>query len=140
MTEKQIPEREQVRKREDSIEELAERREGPKRIPLGRKQFLKFAPREGFHRCLVNDYNVEGFLAAGYEFVRDQKANQCQRRAQTPSSFGDSVVRIDVGGGLVGYLMEIPNEIYEEDQKDNAKRRKERMATIDSSNKKSNYK
>lgn len=78
------------------------------RKPFGSHvQKLAYEPRANFHRHWFNDEpgRVEGALAAGYTHVEDKEGRKVQR-----------VVGINPAGGpMLGFLMEIPEEWYQED-------------------------
>lgn len=68
---------------------------------------LAYAAREGFHRHWFNDVGgrVNRALEAGYEHVKDKDGKSVNR-----------VVGVAEGGGpLHSFLMEIPEEWYQED-------------------------
>lgn len=70
---------------------------------------LDYPSRPGWHRCFVNDSpgNVQRFQERGYDFVVDDVSRERVSRV-----VGVAEGR---GGGLLGFLMEIPDEIYDED-------------------------
>lgn len=78
------------------------------RQPFGSTtQKLAYPPRTGYHRHWFNDEpgRIDQALAAGYTHVDDKEGNQVKR-----------VVGVTQGGGpLVGYLMEVPEEWFQED-------------------------
>lgn len=88
-----------------------------KRVPLGTRDRLRYPERKGYHRHVFNDQNdrIQRALDAGYEFVEDHLPGG-DPRAGDPTQVGSKVMK-EVGGGTKGYLMEIPMEYYEEDQK-----------------------
>jgi len=98
--------------------ETSTRTERPKRIPLGTRNVLTAPARRGFVRRFVNDVEdrVQRFRDAGYSVVKghvqvgDPKAGD-----DTPMG---SVVGKSVGQGTKAVLMEIPEDWYNEDQKD----------------------
>lgn len=78
------------------------------RRPFGSStQKLAYEPRAGYHRHWFNDEpgRIDQALAAGYTHVEDKE--------------GKKVVRVvgvnPAGGPLMGYLMELPEEWYQED-------------------------
>lgn len=91
--------------------EIAARQQVPprqNRKPFGAlDQKLAYAMRQGFHRHWFNDVagRIDRALEAGYEHVKDKEGkNVCK------------VVGTAEGGGpLHAYLMEIPEEWYQED-------------------------
>ena len=92
----------------------------PKRTPLGARNRLSFPisaeDREKYHYRVLNDQDDRLARAqeAGYEFVgSDHKLGDS--RAAEASMLGANVAK-PVGQGVVGYLMRIKKEFYEEDQ------------------------
>jgi hypothetical protein len=88
------------------------------RTPLGTRNVLSFRDLDPKYTYrVIND--VDDRLAraqeAGYEFVESKESLGDPKAAQA-SKVGSHVSK-PVGGGRVGYLMRIPNEFYEEDQK-----------------------
>ena len=84
---------------------------GVKRVPLGQHVAkLAYAPRPGYHRRWVSDLagRVDKALAAGWSHVKDPKTKTPVKYVTDPS-LGS--------GGRQGFLMEIPEELYNEDQK-----------------------
>lgn len=96
-------------------------RAGKRRAANERVMRLEAPTRPGWHRCWVNDTpgNVQRFAERGYDFVIDSVTKERFSR----------VVGVQEGaaGGLQGFLMEIPEEIYDED----CKALEERLARID---------
>lgn len=94
------------------------------RTPIAQQSTLKRDDRPGYYRRWVSDYpgRIQKFLDAGYTFVRYEDANTETGKAQDPSVMDDSCTRkvvnthLPEGGGRFGYLMEIPQEWWEEDQ------------------------
>lgn len=69
---------------------------------------------EGFHYCVVNDYNVPRYLDAGYEYVTHEVVwgeKRVDRAAYTTSQYHT----MPVGNGVTGYLMRCENDIYQEE-------------------------
>ena len=91
----------------------------PERIPVsGNRDILTIKGKEpGFEYRIVKDKpgRVEKFLDAGYEIVT-HAAKVGDPRVGTPEPEG-SPVKISLGQGEQGYLMRIPKEWYDEDQK-----------------------
>lgn len=96
----------------------------PKRVPVsGNRNVLtvrgldqdRYVPR------FVNDREdrIARFLEAGYQFVNRDKNGIVSVGDPTAgnSNSVDNRVTKRVGGGVVAYLMAIPREFYEEDQK-----------------------
>jgi len=83
--------------------------DGRVRRPLGKRNAkLAAPPREGYYRRYINDVpgRIESALAGGYTFVQDSAGRNWER----------TVDRNDKGGGLTGFLMEIPLELWSADQ------------------------
>lgn len=78
------------------------------RRPFGSQtQKLAYESRAGFHRHWFNNSpgRIDAALAAGYTHVEDKDGRKVQR-----------VVGVSEGGdGLLGFLMEIPLDWYQED-------------------------
>jgi hypothetical protein len=76
--------------------------------------------KDGYTYRVVNDTNDNGdriamFQDRGWEFETDSAVRVGDRRAGVPSSTG-TPIRASVGGGMYGYVMRIPTELFEEDQ------------------------
>lgn len=104
----------------EKISQRDKKMSGTKRVPLAQQKRYPEMPREGFHRCWRNDENgkIEMCLKAGYTHVQaDIDPNT--RQTKDSSQIGNSV-SIPVGQGRNGpttaYLMEIPQELYDEDE------------------------
>ena len=71
--------------------------------------------RDGFHACWVNEDQVDRYLDIGYDFVRNEVMVGSRRLGAVADAArpGDSTISRNVGGGVVAYLMEVPNELYE---------------------------
>ena len=93
------------------VEEAMETRPtGTKRIPLGQHVArLAYPPRPGYVRRWVNEIpgRIARALAAGWSHVKD---------ASTKRPVGQIVDKSLGEKGRSGYLMEIPKELYDEDQ------------------------
>jgi len=91
----------------------------PHRTPIATRDPLKFGKREGYRRRVVNDVKdgarVQMFLDAGWRFV-EGATTSADGEAGRASQMG-SAVRRSVGEGTHAYLMEIPEELYMQDQK-----------------------
>jgi hypothetical protein len=89
------------------------------RVPMHESRRLRFPKREGYHRHLFNDdkktNRIQRALDAGYTFVtedvegRDPRAGDASRIGKNTSQH--------VGDGMIGFLMEIPQDTYDSDQK-----------------------
>lgn len=100
-----------------------ERLSKDKRKPFGSMdQKLYYPQREGYHRHWFNEKpgRLDAALDAGYTFVLDREQKKVSR-----------VVDVAPGGGpLHAWLMEIPQEWFEEDMKRQQKVVDEREDTI----------
>lgn len=88
----------------------------PKRKSIRQGGKLHFEARPGFCRRVVNDIDgrIADFEADGWKPVTMPTAgSELQAGDATRSG---SVVHKPVGGGIDGFLMEIPKEWYDEDQ------------------------
>lgn len=89
------------------------------RVPMHESRRLRFPVREGYHRHVFNDdmktNRIQRALDAGYEFVIEDVEGRDPRVGDT-SRVGKNVSQM-VGDGMMGYLMEIPQELYDEDMK-----------------------
>lgn len=97
-----------------------------KRIPLGVPRSKLNAPqRQGYYRRFINDTvgRITGAISGGYNFVSKTDLNRRQK-GMTGDDFkqGEAerrlVGRQEGGEPLFAYLMEIPLEWYEADQKE----------------------
>jgi len=92
------------------------RSERPQRVPInGLRDKLSLKGCEpGFHYCIVNDYNVDVYVDAGYEFVtHDLRIGD--RHIDSSKAEGRKV-SLPVGNGVTGFVMRIPQEWYDEDR------------------------
>ena len=89
-----------------------------KRVPLGTRDRLRYPKRKGYTRRVFNDDHdrIQRALDAGYEFVTEPDLPGGDPQVGDASQMGKKVSK-EVGSGIKGYLMEIPDEYYEEDQK-----------------------
>jgi len=89
------------------------------RIPMHESRRLRFPKREGYHRHVFNDdkktNRIQRALDAGYTFVTDDVDGR-DPRAGDASRIGKNTSQ-HVGDGMMGFLMEIPMDLYEEDQR-----------------------
>jgi hypothetical protein len=81
---------------------------------VGRDKMSVKGIKPGFHPCWVNDYNVDAFLQAGYDFVT-YGVTVGEKQLAAVSEGGKH--SIAAGNGVVAYLMEIPEEYYQADLK-----------------------
>jgi hypothetical protein len=103
----------------------------PKRVPIngGRDIMTVKGIPDDLHACWVNDYNVERYQAAGYEFWRGNVIVG-DNKVDNASSLTDSVVSKAVGNGVTAFVMVIPQDLYNEDQKAMAQEVKEKEAIL----------
>lgn len=103
----------------------------PKRVPIngGRDILTVKGIPEDLHACWVNDYNVERYKAAGYEFWRGD-AHVGDNKVDNATSLTDSVVSKAVGNGVTAFVMVIPKDLYDEDQKSMAQEIKEKESIL----------
>jgi hypothetical protein len=90
-----------------------------KRTPVGVRNVLSVKGLDpDFHYRIVNDDadRIQQFLDAGYELVPADAVTVGDKRINAPAPEG-SVRQVSVGGGQKAFVMRIPNEFYEEDQK-----------------------
>lgn len=90
----------------------------PKRVPInGSRDVLtvKGIP-ENLHPCWVNEDNVQRFIDAGYGFWNG-KTIVGDNKVDSNSGLTTGVVSKNVGNNVTAYLMVIPVEFYNEDQK-----------------------
>jgi len=97
-------------------EEKSQRTPRKKRVPIATRNKLKAQAREGYHRRFFNDVDdrIAEAEAAGYEKVKGDVSTGDQH-VGAGSKKGSCVAK-SVGGGITAYLMEIPQEYYDEDQ------------------------
>lgn len=85
-------------------------RAGGRRAANERTPRLDYPKRPGWHQCWINDIpgNIERYMERGYDFRIDPVTKERISRA---------VGTREQGGAQIGFLMEIPLEIYNEDCK-----------------------
>jgi len=91
----------------------------PKRIPVGSRNRLDVIGKDpNFVYRIVNDVDdrVERFKQAGYELVDVNEARLSSQRVGAGTPEG-TMASMPVGMGTTGYLMKIPKDWYEEDQR-----------------------
>ena len=94
------------------------RSERPQRVPInGLRDKLSITGQDPeFHYVIVNDYNVDTYALGGYEFVtHDVKIGDCHINA---AAMEGGKVSLPVGNGVIGFVIRIPNEYYEEDRRE----------------------
>ena len=93
------------------------------RKPFGtHEQKMAFPERPGYHRHIFNDTpgRIERAKAAGYEHVMDSRGNPTMM----------VVGKDEAGKALNAYLMEMPQEWYDEDMADRQNEQERTMAAI----------
>lgn len=93
------------------------RAERPQRVPInGERDILAVkGVKEGMHAVWVNESNVPRFKDAGYTFV-DYDVSFGSYDVHQGNVFGARHAR-NVGNGTIAFLMEIPQEWYDQDRK-----------------------
>lgn len=88
-----------------------------KREPIGTRDVLKYPQRPGYVRRIVNDIEgrVQRFENAGWRVVQQEIIEGGDMRVGVASQLASPVLK-PVGGGINAVLMEIPEDIYKEDQ------------------------
>ncbi|MCX8125831.1 MAG: hypothetical protein N3E40_01625 [Dehalococcoidia bacterium] len=102
------------------MDKKPERRE---RVPLGIPRLkMQFPERPGYVRRIINDKpgRLEDAVAAGWQFVTYETPGYEDLSTATTAGLDSRVSRVvgvnDDGSPMRGYLMEIPEEIYNRDQ------------------------
>jgi len=100
-----------------------------KRTRLGEPtSILEAEHREGYHRCWINDYpagHLVKALDSGYEFVKSEVkglGGGQLRGHELASMRSEQVGTKPDGSVMLGYLMEIRQDWYEEDSAEQLKR------------------
>lgn len=88
----------------------------PKRVPInGEGDILNVTGiRDGYHACWVNEKNVPLYQRAGYSFVENE-VSFGSFHVQQANPLGALYAK-NMGMGVTAYLMEIPEEYYNEDR------------------------
>jgi hypothetical protein len=101
-----------------ALEELDPNVKG-KFIPMHESRRMRFPKREGYHRHMINDdpktNRIQNALNSGYTFVREDIDGRDSRVGDT-SRVGKNTSQM-VGDSMVAYLMEKPQELYDEQKK-----------------------
>ena len=105
----------------------------PKRYPLGARREFEIENRPGWHRAWISDSptlpgGIQAYLDAGYTFVTDP-TKVGEPSVNTVEGVGTAVSR-NGGQGITLYLMEIPQEWYDEDRQTEEDARKELEGTM----------
>ena len=91
----------------------------PKRIPVGSRNRLDVIGKDpNFVYRIVNDVDdrIERFKQAGYELVDVNEARLSSQRVGAGTPEG-TMASMPVGMGTTGYLVKIPKDWYEDDQR-----------------------
>lgn len=92
---------------------------GKDRVPMHMRNIMTTEQRAGFVRRWFNDteHRIAAALDAGWDFVH-KDGHETVGDASGTQEGGDIGSRVSrpVGGGIVAYLMEIPEELHAEDQ------------------------
>jgi hypothetical protein len=108
----------------------------PKRRGFEARKVLMIPQREGYHRHVFNDVgnNISRRIEDGYAIVEGEVASVMDERTLQASQMGAGMTK-HVGGGVRGVLMEIPQEDYDEYQKERFERLDERDKQVKSAHK-----
>lgn len=87
------------------------------RSPTAFFKRLDIEQRPGYKRRIANESKVKHYMDVGWKPVLDTSQNKGQQLTQDPSALGSGVLKVPVGGGKWGIVMEIPNEFWEHNQK-----------------------
>ena len=100
------------------------------RVPLYKRQQSDIDPIPGKHVALITDRgnNLQQYLNAGYDFIEHNREGRVQDAGDF-SQMGRFASQ-DIGNGDVGYYLQIPEEIYEENCKEKQKLDDEIMGRI----------
>lgn len=94
-------------------------RERTKRTPVNGRNVLTVEGKEpGYTYRIVNDVGdrINTFKEAGYELVDSKSVKVGDRRLNVASPEG-SMAQVSVGGGQKAFVMRIPTDWYQEDQR-----------------------
>lgn len=107
---------------EDTEKAVSRQRPLKDRIPVSTRKVLKYPEKKGYRRRMVNDTDtrIQTFIEGGWTPVEGDEKGSDPRAGET--SIPGNVVKKSVGQGVTGVLMEIPEELYEEDQAAKQKR------------------
>lgn len=105
--------------RETAPENTDNRKNKNERIPIGapRSRLDVKGKEPGFHYAFINDDEVDERLDQGFEFVTHKVKVGTRRIGATQTEDGSMCVSLPVGAGRTGYLMRIPQELYDQDMK-----------------------
>ena len=118
--EEKVPEKRTRRSGKELLVAGRFRTDKPKRdnrIPIANRNRLQFENRPGFARRIFNDVDdaIRQAEKGGWRVVLE-KTEGGDKSAGADSQQGSPVIKA-VGGGIDGVLMEIPEELYAEDQR-----------------------
>jgi hypothetical protein len=110
----------------------------PKRVPIAAQKRIMVPERPGYVRRVVEDkiekgqevtsgHRIQMFQKAGYTLVEGDF--DTSERSKDPSHMG-KYRRISLGQGRYGYVMEIPREWWEDDQKAKIELNKSRLGDV----------
>ena len=101
----------------------------PQRKKIHRRDKLVSTQRKGYKRRWVNDEpgRIQMFKEAGWNIV--EEPNELKANDGAPSAPGKQAVQ-PVGGGQSGYLMEIREEWWHEDQAEKEEHRKQKEQSL----------
>jgi hypothetical protein len=95
-----------------------------KRVPLALQNKIDFVGADpNYHYHIASDIhnNIDNFLLAGYEIVKEDEIDLVTARGTATNNKGNTefhnAKKIDLGKGQVGYVLKVPLAIREEDQK-----------------------
>ena len=109
---------------------MPQKRKRDGRVPLHKQKRVGIEAAPGFKARLVND---EGDRIAAFEEAGYRKMNKPIRQGQKDAADASQVGKIAsqaVGGGVTGYYMEIPKDLYKQDQMEKQKENDETMRQI----------
>jgi hypothetical protein len=111
---------------------MAETRKRDGRIPFHKQKRIGIEPHPGFMQRCVNDEDnrIQALLEGGYRKIYKSKGVRGGEKDAADASQMGEVACQPVGGGKMGYYMEIPIELWEKDQKDKLKASDEIMSQI----------
>lgn len=144
MTTKQIKPRKNakaVKKEVVVINDLGEEEVKPlgKRVPMHKQKAVGLKPRPGYTARFVVEKagRIQKFLEAGYQIVKGQDRLDTDNRIQAAKGLGDQCkvvcnwTNLKLGDSPTGVWMEIPTELYEQDQREKLAAVSEVEASID---------
>lgn len=109
------------------------------RVSIRQQRTIAFQERPGWKRRLVNDEpgRIQMFLKAGWTIVQGEENNLSDRLSHTEHQIGSAVRKVVNKGATAtahhGILMEIPLELWKQDQLEKDKEVNKLDAAIDPS-------